>query len=209
MDIAPPTGCCDCNRQYELTLYEPPGEHVTLTMLTERPDAALHIWDQDHASAKSLDQGGRHMLRGAVANVQEEAFGVLSCGLAPWQARKVTEFIKLSLGWKIRVRGCAKRTRLSVSHFSVAFKVTFGTTVGGYIRHRRVERAQRMMLLSTMPPSQVAVAVGFSDQAHFCQVFPGVMGIRPDAWRHKNLVLTPTYRAIVGGIWQMKGLPCG
>src|SRR5579871_3078922 len=39
------------------------------------------------------------------------------------------------------------------------------------------------MLLSSILRSQVALATGFSDQAHYCQVFRDVMGIIPAARR--------------------------
>lgn len=209
MGIVQSTECFDHNQQYSHILCEPPGDQVTLTMLTGLLDAALHMWDQDRITAKARIRAAADMLRGAVADVGEEASRGRSRGLAPWQARKVTEFIQASLKSKIRVQDCAKQTRLSVSHFSVAFKVTFGVTVGEYIRHRRIERAQRLMLLSTMSLSQIGLAVGFSDQAHYCRVFRGIMGISPNAWRHRNLVLTPADRTLAGDLLPMQGSPCG
>ena len=112
-------------------------------------------------------------------------------GLAPWQAREVREFIDASLESKIRLQDCAIQARLSVSHFSHAFKATFGMTVCHYIRRRRIERAQQLMLLSKEPLSQIALACGFADQAHYCRVFRGVVGLRPSEWRRKNTNLAP------------------
>ena len=107
--------------------------------------------------------------------------------LAPWQTRKVKEFIDLSLGSTIRLRDCASKARLSSSYFSHAFKATFGTTVCHYIRRRRVERAQQLMLSSKEPLSQIALACGFADQAHYCRVFRNVVGLSPKAWRRQNM----------------------
>ena len=108
-------------------------------------------------------------------------------GLVPWQSRKVREFIDASLEFRIRVQDCADTVRLSVWHFSNVFKVTFGTTVAAYIRRRRVERAQQLMLLSKEPLSQIALACGFSDQAHYCRVFRDVVGMSPNAWWRRHL----------------------
>ncbi len=209
MDIGQSTERVNVNRQHNNTLYNQPGEQVTLAMLTELLDGALHMWDEDRITAKSRIRAAATMLRGAAQNGGEDASRGHSRGLAPWQARKVTEFIEASLESKIRVRDCAKQARLSAGYFSVAFKMTFGTTLGDYIRRRRIERGQRLMLLSTMSLSQVAVAIGFSDQAHYCRVFRNLIGISPNAWRHKNLVLTPADRAIVSSIPQMQGPSCG
>ena len=38
----------------------------------------------------------------------------------------------------------------------------------------------------------MALATGFSDQAHYCWVFRDVMGISPNVWRHKHLILALT-----------------
>ena len=112
-------------------------------------------------------------------------------GLVPWQARKVREFIDGSLESKIRLQDCASKARLSASHFSRAFKATFGTTVRDYIRRRRIERAQQLMLSSDAPQSQIAVSCGFADQAHYCRVFRDVVGLSPRAWRRRHMKLAP------------------
>ena len=112
-------------------------------------------------------------------------------GLAPWQAREVREFIDASLDSTIRLRDCASKARLSAGYFSHAFKATFGTTMGRYVRRRRIEHAQRLMLLSKAPQSQIALACGFADQAHYCRVFRNVVGLTPNAWRRRVTNLAP------------------
>jgi len=57
-----------------------------------------------------------------------------------------------------------------------------------YIQRRRVVRAQQMMLLSDQPLSQIAVACGFADQAHYCRVFRDIIGLSPNAWRRQNIL---------------------
>ena len=194
--------------QHNQATYGPRTEHVSLTMLSELLDAALRMWDQDRIAAKSQIKVAAAMSRGALADAQDEAPRLHTGGLAPWQAHKVAGFIDASLDSKIRVQDCAKQTRLSVSYFSQAFKVTFGMTVAQYIRRRRVERAQRLMLLSRMPHSRVALATGFSDQAHYCRVFRDVMGISPNAWRHKHMILAPTELDIACDAQEIQALLC-
>lgn len=157
-------------------------------------DAALRIWDEDGAAARSHVAVVAAMLHRASDGTNAEHAQSHASGLAPWQMRKVTEFIDAALETRIRVVDCAKQVRLSASHFSAAFKATFGTTAARYIRYRRVEHAQRLMLMSEMPLSQVAAAAGFSDQAHYSRVFREVTGTRPSAWRHQNMTLAPIER---------------
>jgi len=165
-------------------------ERASVAVAMRLLDAALQIWDADQARAKSQIELASAMLRGAADDppVREKTMDRIFPGLAPWQVRKVQEFIDGSLDSKIRLQDCASEVRLSASHFSRAFKVTFGTTVLGYIHRRRVERAQRMMLRSDKPLSQIALACGFADQAHYCRVFRNVVGLSPNAWRRQNVL---------------------
>src|ERR1700757_1431669 len=73
--------CYDCNPQYNRALYEPSGEHFTLTMLTSLLDAALHMWDQDRVAAKSQISVAAAMLHGSLTQPQPSQ--PYAGGLAP------------------------------------------------------------------------------------------------------------------------------
>jgi AraC family transcriptional regulator len=163
------------------------SEHSPVTLASRLLDTALRIWDEDQAQAKSQIEIAAAMLHSDIDEwpAQEAPAGRVGHGLAPWQVRKVQEFIDASLDSKIRLRDCACQTRLSASHFSRAFKATFGTTVLDYIHRCRVERAQQLMLTSERPMSQIALSCGFADQAHYCRVFRAVVGLSPNAWRRQ------------------------
>ena len=167
----------------------PLSERAPVRLAIRLLDAALGIWDEDEASARSQIEAAAAMLRGKsdALPMRETPTGRARHGLAPWQARKVQEFIDASLDTKIRLQDCASQTRLSASHFSRAFKATFGTTVLDYIHRRRVERAQQLMLVSEQSLSQIALSCGFADQAHYCRVFRAVAGLSPNAWRRQNI----------------------
>lgn len=153
------------------------------------------MWDADRAKAKSQIKVAAAILRDYNDDISASTGASIgasrSCGLAPWQVRKVKELIDASLDSTIMLQDCASKARLSASHFSRAFKVTFGSTVCDYIRRRRVEHAQQLMLLSREPLSQIALACGFADQSHYCRVFRDVVGVSPSAWRRRNMTLAP------------------
>lgn len=181
-----------CNQLGYNSTSEPPP----LTVVTGFLDAALRTWDADRVRARSQVKIAAAMLHGytdeSVADGKHVPLKTsVSGGLVPWQTRKVKEFIDASLESKIRVQDCAGAVRLSAGHFSQVFKATFGTTVLNYVRHRRVERAQQLMLLSKEPLTQVALACGFADQAHYCRVFRDSVGLSPKAWRRRNMNLAP------------------
>jgi len=168
----------------------PRSDAASLTVVTDFLDAALGLWDEDRCQAKSRVKVAAAMLRDFADYHAREAPRPVSVpgkgGLAPWHARKVKAFIDASLTSRIRLGDCASEARLSKSHFSRAFKATFGTTIGRYVWRRRVERAKRLMLVSHEPLSQIAVACGFGCQAHYCRVFRDVVGISPNSWRRQN-----------------------
>ncbi len=108
-------------------------------------------------------------------------------GLAPWQQRKVERYLTEHLGRPVRVGELADQSALSVSHFCRAFKETFGDTPHGYIVRLRLELAQKLMLATEEPLSQIALASGLADQAHLAKLFRRAVGETPSAWRRRNL----------------------
>ncbi|HTW73090.1 MAG TPA: AraC family transcriptional regulator [Acetobacteraceae bacterium] len=175
--------------------YEQRAEAAPLGVVTGFLDDALRTWDDDRIRAKSQIRMAAAMLRDYADDL---TVGLLQPvappegrSLAPWQARKVKEFIEASLDSKIRLSDCASRARLSASYFAHAFKATFGMTVCHYIRRRRVEHSQQLMLMSQQPLSQIALACGFADQAHYCRVFRDVVGWSPNAWRRQHMTIGP------------------
>jgi transcriptional regulator GlxA family with amidase domain len=104
-------------------------------------------------------------------------------GLAPWQVRKITVYIEENLSSTIRLQNLADVARLSHSHFCRAFKESMGHPAHAYVMRRRVCRAQRLMLTTAEPLSQIAALCGMADQAHFCKLFRRLVGESPKAWR--------------------------
>jgi AraC family transcriptional regulator len=104
-------------------------------------------------------------------------------GLAPWQVRRVTEYIEEHLASSIRLQDLAGIARLSHSHFCRAFKESLGHPAHAYVMRRRVHRAQGLMLTTAESLSQIAALCGMADQAHFCKLFRRLVGESPNAWR--------------------------
>jgi AraC-like DNA-binding protein len=104
-------------------------------------------------------------------------------GLLPWQARRVRDYVDGDLGGRLSIRAAAERAKLSPSYFSRRFRQSFGLTFSRFVAHRRIERAQSMMIRSSSSLCQIALACGFTDQAHFTRTFGGVTGSTPSQWR--------------------------
>jgi transcriptional regulator GlxA family with amidase domain len=109
--------------------------------------------------------------------------GTARGGLAPWQVRRVTDYIEAHLATTIRLEELARLARLSHSHFCRAFKESLGHPAHAFVMRRRVQRAQGLMLTTGESLSQIAAQCGMADQAHFCKLFRRLVGESPNAWR--------------------------
>ncbi len=103
-------------------------------------------------------------------------------GLAPWQRRRVMELVKAGLHQQLRLSTLAEECRLSVSHFSRSFRLSFGVPAHRYVIHCRVEFAKSLLMGSSMPLAEIALRSGFNDQAAFSRTFGAIVGAPPKRW---------------------------
>jgi AraC family transcriptional regulator len=104
-------------------------------------------------------------------------------GLAPWQVRRAKEILSANLDGGVPLTEVARECRLSVSHFSRAFRRTMGMAPHRWLLTRRIEVAKESLRDRRSSLSDVALACGFADQSHLTQVFTRMVGLSPGAWR--------------------------
>jgi AraC-like DNA-binding protein len=104
-------------------------------------------------------------------------------GFAAWQARRLAAHVNANLAGKIVIRDLAASLDITVSHFCRAFKRTFGMSARAWIRQRRIELSQGLMLTTGASLSEIALSCGMSDQSHFTRSFRRVVGEAPSSWR--------------------------
>jgi AraC-like DNA-binding protein len=68
-------------------------------------------------------------------------------------------------------------------YFARGFKQSAGVTPHHYLTQKRVERAQDMLAHTDLSLSEIALAVGFSDQSHMTRQFRQIVGITPGQFR--------------------------
>lgn len=112
-------------------------------------------------------------------------------GLAAWQIRRLLAHIEARLDASIRVVDLAALVRLSTSHFSRAFKQSFGQAPMTYVSLQRVRLAQRLLLTTDDSLCQISLACGMCDQAHLTRVFRRIVGDSPMAWRRRHAMGPP------------------
>jgi AraC family transcriptional regulator len=100
-------------------------------------------------------------------------------GFAAWQSRRLATHVDANLSGKIVIRDLADLLHMSVGHFCRAFKCTFGMPARNWIRQRRIELAQGLMVTTGASLTEIALSCGMSDQSHFTRSFRRIVGVTP------------------------------
>lgn len=108
----------------------------------------------------------------------------VSKGLAPWQLRRVIDYLHAQLPQRVELVHLADMVGLSQAHFSRAFKASTGLAPYRWQLDARIQRAQELLLNTNGTLDQVAESTGFADAVHFGRMFRKQTGITPAAWRH-------------------------
>src|ERR1700740_3182952 len=118
--------------------------------------------------------------------------------LAGWQIARVRAFIEDNLHSNIDIKNLSAVAQRSPAHFSRSFKRAFGVPPHAYVIKRRLERACHLMVTTSEPLSQIALSVGFSDQAHLCRLFQRAFGQKPSIWRRHHKMRASISMAAIG-----------
>lgn len=110
-------------------------------------------------------------------------------GLAAWQRRRATELLRENLEGNVRLADVAAACDLSSSHFSRAFRASFGVSPHRWLTQRRIDCAKQLLEATAVPLADVAVRSGFADQSTFTRVFHRLVGVPPGHWRREHTVL--------------------
>ena len=71
-------------------------------------------------------------------------------GLAPWQERRAKEILSANLDGGVPLNDVARECRLSVSHFSRAFRRSMGVAPHNWLLTRRIEVAKEKLRYSSI-----------------------------------------------------------
>jgi AraC-like DNA-binding protein len=83
----------------------------------------------------------------------------------------------------LTVADLAKAAGLSRSHFSTAFRATFGETPHAYLLTRRLERAGALLRDTDRPVVEICLDVGLRSVGSFTTSFTRMYGRSPTAYR--------------------------
>jgi AraC family transcriptional regulator len=68
-------------------------------------------------------------------------------------------------------------------HLSREFRRYFSTTVGEFLRRKRIEHACQLVSTTQIALAEIAMTCGFSDQSHFSATFRRQIGLTPAKYR--------------------------
>lgn len=79
----------------------------------------------------------------------------------------------------------AGRVGCSANYLSDCFHRETGSTLTGYIQHKRVQKAEYLLAHSALRMKEIAAICGFRSQNYFTRLFRQYNGIAPTGWRQR------------------------
>jgi AraC family transcriptional regulator len=104
-------------------------------------------------------------------------------GLADWQLRRVTQYMREHLAEEIGLDELAALVNLSRFHFCTAFRKATGQTPHNWLMILRIEEARRLLETPALAVTDVALAVGYQTPSSFAAAFRKLVGTTPSAYR--------------------------
>ena len=103
------------------------------------------------------------------------------------QVIRMLNIMDASITNPARIKDMAAAAGLSPNRFSRAFLRGVGESPRGYLRRRRIELAQNLMISTCKSLAEIALECGLCDQSHLTKSFRRVVGTSPSAWRRSRL----------------------
>lgn len=111
-----------------------------------------------------------------------------ACALPKWRLKRVVEYVDTHISEQITLGALAAVAGMSRMYFASQFRVATGLRPHDYVLHKRIERAQHLVVTTSDPLVEIALSVGFQTQAHFTTIFKKIAGNTPLRWRREQQV---------------------
>ena len=97
--------------------------------------------------------------------------------------RQALQYMAAHYAEPVTLEAASQEAGMSPHYFSTLFKATVGVGFREQLNRVRVEESKRLLLASRASLNEVALAVGFCDQSHYCKVFRRLTGLSPGQYR--------------------------
>ncbi|PKR55244.1 helix-turn-helix domain-containing protein [Thalassospira marina] len=136
-----------------------------------------------------MSSAGYGLLHHLLSNytVQKPAVNGIRGGLSGAVRRRVIDYVSANLEQAITLDDLASVAGLSVFHFSRMFRTSLGEAPHQYVLRKRISQARSMLHDGDLALAEIAMACGFSSQAHLTTRFGHIVGVSPA--RYRQIVL--------------------
>ncbi|CAN7621628.1 AraC family transcriptional regulator [Pararhizobium sp. LjRoot255] len=120
------------------------------------------------------------------------SFGALAVeeprgGLADWQVKRVTAYMRAHLEEEIGLGELAATVNLSRFHFCTAFRRATGQTPHQWLVNLRIAQARQLLAMPELPVTEIALSVGYQTPSAFAAAFRKVTATTPTEYRRALL----------------------
>ncbi len=98
-------------------------------------------------------------------------------------------YIQTNLQANITVEHLAERAHQNTNYFSRIFLNYTGERPLAYLQKKRIERAQYLMLTTSLPLSEIAIETGFESLSYFSRMFKKTTGLTPTHYKLNNSIV--------------------
>lgn len=149
---------------------------ATTSMLATRINKEMRVMDT--ASVLAIEG----LTLELIADLSRQLQSSRENKLPRWLAR-AKEMLHERCAETISLDDVAKEVDIHPVHLARQFRKFYGCTLGEYLRELRIQSACRKLSTSDMALVDIALAAGFSHQAHFSRLFKRYTGMTPTEFR--------------------------
>lgn len=122
-------------------------------------------------------------------------------GIPPRRLARIVEHVRTNLDKPLSVAVLSKMAEMSQSHFSKLFKLSTGLAPHQFVLQERINRAKELLLQVNAKIVDIALGVGFENQAHFTTVFGNLVGMTPRQFQRSwDCEARETYQPTLSGV---------
>jgi RpiB/LacA/LacB family sugar-phosphate isomerase len=112
--------------------------------------------------------------------------GEQALGIPPRRLARIVEHIRKNLDTPLAVGTLSRMAQMSQSHFSKMFKLSTGIAPHQFVLQERINRSKELLRQDEAKIVDVALQVGFENQAHFTTVFGNLVGMTPRQFQRSS-----------------------
>ncbi len=139
--------------------------------------------EEGFPEGRLFQDNGLQMIVSRLLALQTRRHAPQRGGLAPWQLRRVCDYLQEHLADDVSLTDLGALTGLTTAHLCRAFSQSTGLPPHRWRMARRIERAQELLRHTSMSVTDIAAAVGYDDPGHLSVAFRKALGISPTQYR--------------------------